>query len=871
MCNETATVTTAPDMNAASAREEAHEEMRDVVAGSGSGVSSMPPVARKAAETREFHGDVFNDDYAWMRVKDAPEVREYVDAQNRYCESRMAGLTGLRATLFDELKSHVEETDMSVPTRVNDYWYFTRTQEGRQYGIQCRTSVRGADDWDPPQVDPQGKPGSMPGEQIVFDANVESQGHDFFRLGGMDLSRDGRWLLYGVDVTGDERYDFRIRDLEAENVADDGRREESHAERTAESSVKSSVEQSVKQGVKQSVEQSAGPVELPEVFPGIGGACLTPDGRYVFWVELDDAWRPCAIWRHKVGTPVESDTCVYREADERFWAGVGISFDERNVVIGTGSKTTTEVLMLPVDTPEGEFRAFIPREPDVEYDVSFACFEGAGENGSDIPLAVVYHNAKNPNFEIDVIDMREHEPPYRLGEGVCVAAGSPYGCERGDDVEAGASARPIATPYFNPVNPAILQGAHGLGIEGIAIHQHFVSLSYRADGLPHVAMMTKTDAAEDFLAGRAWRFRELTPPVLEDDWDVDADEQEDSIFDALSAFDGASADEMPGETRRLYSIGAGGNPSYEAPRMRYSFSSYTRPGELHEIDPVTGRDVLLKRARVLGGFDARDYMERRVWIAARDGERVPVSLVWHRDVPVQDLPMFITGYGAYEISSDPGFSVSRISMLDRGVLYAVPHIRGGGEMGRAWYEHGRRLNKKHSFEDFVDATIALQNARLADARRTVANGGSAGGLLMGAVANLAPDRFAGIEADVPFVDALTSILDPSLPLTVTEWDEWGDPLHDPEVYRYMKSYTPYENLPEGGVFPRIFITTSMNDTRVLYVEPLKWLAAMQDRGFDAIAKIEVEAGHGGTSGRYKQWRQVSYENAWCLDVMGLGQ
>ncbi|QOL35337.1 S9 family peptidase [Bifidobacterium lemurum] len=921
-----------------------------------------PPVARRAPEAREFHGDVFHDDYAWMRDKDSPEVCEYVDAQNRYCEARMAHLAGLRGTLFEELKSHVEETDMSVPTRVNDYWYFTRTQEGRQYGIQCRLPIRGADDWDPPQVDPKGEPGSMPGEQIVFDANVEAQDHDFFRLGGMDLSRDGRWLLYGVDVSGDERYDFHIRDLAAEGSGTIGETvsEGAASGGTVGSGAVSEVAvsdgavggETVSVGISSDGISSGGSsdgahVELPEVFVGIGGACLTPDGRYVFWVELDDAWRPFAIWRHKVGTPVESDTCVYREADERFWAGVGISFDERNVVIGTGSKTTTEVLMLPVDTPEGEFRAFIPRETDVEYDVSFACFEGAGENGSDIPLAVVYHNAKNPNFEIDVIDMREHEPPYRLGEGVCVAAGSPYGCERGDDVEPGASARPIATPYFNPSNPPILQGMHGLGIEGIAIHQHFVTLSYRADGLPRVAMMTKRDAAEDFLAGRAWRFRELTPPALENDWDVD--DHDDSVFaeafgaqigvepliaddtagphrrppvrdavsagnsdvngvngvngiggtadgvaggaaaggasgdvadiatggaamrDSLSAFDGASADEMPGETRRLYSIGAGGNPSYEAPRMRYSFSSYTRPGELREIDPVTGRDVLLKRAQVLGDFDARDYMERRVWITARDGERVPVSLVWRRDLPVQDAPMFITSYGAYEISSDPGFSVSRLSMLDRGVLYAVPHIRGGGEMGRAWYEQGRRLNKRHSFEDFVDATIALQDARLADKRRTVANGGSAGGLLMGAVANLAPERFAGIEADVPFVDALTSILDPSLPLTVTEWDEWGDPLHDAEVYRYMKSYTPYENLPEGGAFPKIFITTSMNDTRVLVVEPLKWLAAMHARGFDAVAKIEVEAGHGGISGRYKQWEEVSYENAWCLSVMGIAR
>ena len=460
----------------------------------------------------------------------------------------------------------------------------------------------------------------------MFDANAESEGHDFFRIGGMDISKDGRWMLYGVDVEGDERYDYRIRNLE-----------------TGE--------------------------ELPEMFTGISGACFTPDAQWVFYTVLDDAWRPCVVFRHRVGTPVDEDVEVFREHDERFWAGVGMSFDERSIVIGTGSKTTTEVLMLPVDTPEGEFKAFIPREDGVEYDVSFACFEGAGEHGSDIPIAVVYHNALNPNFEIDVIDMRKHEPPYRLGEGVCVASGSPYGCERGDDVEPGASAKPIGAPYTKPGNPAIMQGAHGLGIEGIAIHRNFVTLSYRAESLTHLAVMTKQAAVEDFLARRPWRFTELVPPALEGDWDVDesvdeVNEERAAVWQAvggmeddtagphavraaagviddfqraqgdghavhgasrraMTSSDGATADAMPGETRRLYSIGAGGNPSYDAPRMRYSFSSYTRPGELHDIDPATGEDRLLKRATVLGDFDPRDYMERRVWITARDGERIP--------------------------------------------------------------------------------------------------------------------------------------------------------------------------------------------------------------------------------------------------------
>ncbi|MBT1161557.1 MULTISPECIES: S9 family peptidase [Bifidobacterium] len=837
----------------------------------------QPPAAKRIPHERTFHGDTFTDPYEWMRDKDSPDVREYVAAQNQYCDARMAGLAGLRSTLFGELKSRIQQTDMSVPTRMNGYWYFARTVEGQQYGLQCRMPVRGEDDWEPPQVDASSEPGSLPGEQIIFDANRESQGHDFFRLGGLELSRDGRWMLYGVDTSGDERYDFRIRDLD-----------------TGE--------------------------ELPDLLEGIGGASLTPDGKWVFYVLVDDAWRPYAVRRHQVGTPVEQDAEVYREDDERFWVGVGMSFDERNIVIGTGSKTSTEVWMLPMDTPEGEFSVFIPRQADIEYDVSFACFEGAGEHGEDIPLAIVYHNASNPNFEIDVIDMRSHKPPYRLGEGVRVAVGSPYGCERGDGFEPGASVRRIGEAYFNPANPAVLQGTHGLAIEGIAMYRHFVSLAYRTDGLPRVAIMTKERAAADFLAGRPWAFRELTPPALEGDWDADldaddletaasmsgddaagphphrdasagtGDESGDDAADLtgsrepqmVDTWDGAADDLLPGETRRLYSIGSSGNPSYDAPRMRYSFSSYTRPGELHDIDPASGEDRLLKRATVLGDFDPRDYMERRVWITARDGEQIPVSLAWRRDIPVSQSAMFIIGYGAYEISSDPGFSVSRLSLLDRGVLYAVPHIRGGGEMGRAWYEQGRRLNKKHSFEDFVDATVALQEAGLADRRRTVANGGSAGGLLMGAVANLAPDRYAGIEADVPFVDALTSILDPSLPLTVTEWDEWGDPLHDADVYRYMKSYTPYENAPDSGgavswrrdadgkpVFPKLFVTTSMNDTRVLVVEPLKWVARLQAAGVDAIVKIEVEAGHGGTTGRYKQWEEVSYENAWCLSVMSI--
>ena len=793
-------------------------------------VFPKPPEAKQVPSVRTFHGDTFTDPYEWMRDKDSADLKSYVAAENAYTSARTAGLANLRKTLFDEFRSHVQETDMSVPTRLDGYWYYARTQEGKQYGVQCRMPIRGEDDWTPPEINANDAPGVIPGEQVILDANTEAEGHDFFQIGGMDISKDGTWLLFGVDTSGDEQYDFRIRNLD-----------------TGE--------------------------QLPDELDGLAAACFTPDGRYVFATLLDDAQRPYAIRRHKVGEPVERDVIVYEEHDEKFWVGIGLSFDERNLVIGTGSKTTTEVLMLPTATPEGEFQAFIPRQEGVEYDVSFAVFEHAGEHGEDLPVAIVYHNLANPNFEIDVIDMSAARPPYRIGDGVRIVQGSPYGSEDGEKVIAGASAMPVGTPYDDATNPQILRGVRGLAVEGIAMHEHFVALSYRANGLPKLAVMSKQQAAQDFLARRPWQFAEVNVPELDGDWDGASDD---------AAVNPPQLKDFEGSSARLYSIGTAGNPSYEAPRMRYMVTGYTRPGELREFDPRTGEDVLLKRANVLGSFDARDYVERRIWVQVRDGEQVPVSLVWRRDCVRGRMPMFVIGYGAYEISSDPAFSVSRLSMLDRGVLYVVPHVRGGGEMGRAWYEMGRRRNKKHTFEDFIDVTAAIQDCGLADRARTVANGGSAGGLLMGAVANMAPERFAGIEADVPFVDALTTILDPTLPLTVTEWDEWGDPLHDAETYRYMKTYTPYENAPapgEGGArwpdgtpvtaFPKIFVTTSMNDSRVMVVEPLKWVARLQAAGLDAIIKIEAEAGHGGTSGRYAQWKQICYEYAWVLAAMGI--
>lgn len=799
--------------------------------------SDIPQAVKKPQE-RTHHGDSFVDNYEWLRAKDSAEVQGYVAAHNAVADVITQRLRPLMSTLFDELKSRVQETDMSVPTRIGGYWYFVRTQEGQQYGKQCRVPIAHENDWTAPTVEPDIP---RPGEEVIFDANKEAEGHDFFRSGGLDLDKAGELLVYSIDTNGNERYDVHVRNL--------------------------------------STGQN-----LPDVIGNVSpGSFTTPDGRWIFYTRTDDAWRPCEIWLHRVGTPVSEDARVFREDDERFWVGCGLSFDESMIIIESSSKTTSEVSHLLVDDIEAlllpssdsrsrRFEAFIPRCEGVEYDVSFARFEGMAEDGSDIPVAVVVHNVNHPNFEIDIIDMSDHEGPYSLGDGDCIAVGSDYGCEQASEEDRAQS---VSTPYFNEHNPTIVQGTSGLQIGGLGIYKDFITLGYRANGLHHCAIISKKQAYEDWQEGRPWSF------------------------------------ELLGENdpTALQAIGFSANPSYDAPVVRYSFGSYTRPSQLRELNPLTGEDRLLKRATVLN-YDETAYAERRLWVTVRDGVRVPVSLVWKRGLvpaldawpadrseltapelsamyavqecesPSEAAPMFITGYGSYESSMGPGMSVARPSMLDRGVIFATAHIRGGGEMGRAWYEQGRRLNKINTFYDFIDVTAALQHAGIADAHRTVANGGSAGGLLMGAVANMAPFLYAGIEADVPFVDALTSILDESLPLTVTEWDEWGDPLHNSEVYVYMKSYTPYENVMSAqqradtfgtDYFPVIFITTSMNDTRVLYVEPLKWISRLNEPevAAEAFAKIEVEAGHGGVSGRYKQWEEVSLENAWCLDIMGM--
>lgn len=693
----------------------------------------VPPVAKRQDTRREHHGDVFVDPYEWLRDKSDPEVIAYLEAENDYADRMTADLEPLRQKIFEEIKARTKETDLSVPTRQGQWWYYARTFEGKQYRVQCRCPVSGPDDWDPPILDEDTE---IPGEQVLLDSNDEAQGHEFFALGAATVSLDGNLLAYSVDTIGDERYTLRFKDLRTGELYRD---------------------------------------EIADIG---AGATWAADNRTVYYLTLDAAHRPDKVWRYRVGSGEPSEL-VYHEADERFWLGVGLTRSEAYVLIASGSSITSEYRYADAADPNARFTVVLPRREGIEYAIEHAVVGGQDR-------FLILHNEDAVNFTLTEAPVSEPTRQRTL-------------IPHRDDVRLD-------------------------GVDAFAGH---LVVSYRREALPRLQV-----------------------------WDIDPGggyvEPEEISFDS-----------------ELMSAGLAGNPSWDAPKLRIRAGSLVVPARVYDVDFATGERTLLREQPVLGGYRTDDYVERRDWAVADDGARIPVSIV-HRAGIEFPAPALLYGYGAYEICTDPSFSIARLSLLDRGMVFAIAHVRGGGEMGRPWYEHGKLLEKKNTFTDFVAVAKHLVDTGVTRPRQLVALGGSAGGLLMGAVANLAPDLFAGILAQVPFVDPLTTILDPTLPLTVTEWDEWGNPLRDKEVYCYMKSYSPYENV-EAKRYPAILAMTSLNDTRVYYVEPAKWVAALRHAngngtgtGSPILLKTQMNAGHGGVSGRYKAWQETAFQYAWLL-------
>ena len=692
------------------------------------------PAARRIPTERTHHGDTFTDDYAWLADKDSPETIAYLEAENAYTEAVTAGQAALREAIFGEIKARTQETDLSVPTRKGNWWYYARTMAGKQYAVHCRREVRPDDSSPPMTLD--GAP--LDGEEVLLDGNELAGDGEFFSLGMLAASPDGRLLAYSTDFAGSERFTVRIKDLATGMVLPD---------------------------------------EIPDTFYGCAWSL---DGSTLFYITVDDAWRPYRVSRHLVGSPAADDVIVFEEPDERFWVGVGLTRSERYVQISVGSKLTSEAWLLDAARPDGEFSVVLPRRQGIEYSVEHQ----VGADGSDRLL--ILHNDKAENFELAVA--------------------------------------PLADPA--DMTPLIAHRADTrlLDVDAFA---DYLAVHYRRDGLTGVRIL-RDDGTEHEIA--------FGEPV--------------------------------------YRVQPGSNPEYHSAKLRLGYVSMVTPDSVYDCDMATGELTLLRQRPVLprpdgAGYDPADYEQHREWATAGDGTKIPISLVCRKGTPRDgSAPCLLYGYGSYEISVDPGFSIPRLSLLDRGFSYAIAHIRGGGEMGRRWYDDGKLLRKANTFSDFVTCAEHLVSAGWTAPSRLVARGGSAGGLLMGAVVNLAPQAFGGIVAQVPFVDALTTILDPSLPLTVTEWEEWGDPLHDPRVYAYIKSYSPYENIGQQA-YPPILAITSLNDTRVLYREPAKWIAKLQATasGGPFLLKTEMVAGHGGRSGRYDAWHEEAFVLAWITSTV----
>jgi oligopeptidase B len=689
--------------------------------------TQQPPVARTVPTERTHHGDTVIDEYAWLRDKEDPATIEYLKAENAYTDAATKHLAGLRETLFTEIKTRTKETDLSLPVRKKGHWYYARTEEGKQYSIHCRRAVR-PDETAPP-VPADGAP--LDGEEVLLDSNVLAGDSEFFALGTLGISPDGTRLAYSTDFSGDERFTLRVKDLvSGETLAD----------------------------------------EIPGVFYG---SAWSADGSTLFYLTVDEAWRPHKVWRHVIGTPAADDTVVYEEPDERFWVGVGLTRSEKFILVEAASKLTSEARYIPAEAPHSDPVVIAHRRQGVEYHVEhhghrFLILHNDGAED----FALSYTSVDSPGGWTTLI---EHQPGTRL-----------------------------------------------TGVDAFARH---LVVALRRDGLTGLRVVPLDGGRE---------------------YDISFPEP-------------------------LFTVEPGDNAEYDTSMYRLSYTSLVTPDSVYDCDLDTGELTLRKQRPVLGGYDPTGYEQHREWAVADDGTRVPISIVCRRGTPRDgSAPCVIYGYGSYETSMDPWFSIPRLSLIDRGVVFAVAHIRGGGELGRRWYDEGKLLAKKNTFTDFVACAEQLVKAGWTTADRLIARGGSAGGLLMGAVANLAPEAFAGIVAQVPFVDPLNSMLDPSLPLTVTEWEEWGNPLEDPQVYAYMKSYAPYENV-ERRPYPPLLVMTGLNDTRVLYHEPAKWVARLRATAPEAnvVLKTEMGAGHGGPSGRYDAWKDEAFLMAWVLDRLGL--
>jgi oligopeptidase B len=689
----------------------------EVIAQSNGGAGApQPPMAEKKTKTTNIHGTTLVDDYFWLREKTNPVVLAHLQAEDAYTQTVMKPTAALQEKLYKEMLSHIKQTDSNVPYRAGNYFYYTRTEEGKQYPIFCRTK------------------GSVDApEEVVLDQNELAKGQKFMSVGLFLPSDDGNLLAYSTDNTGYRQYVLQVKDMRTGQL-------------------------------------------FPEKIERVNGVAWANDNKTFFYVTEDAVTkRSDKFFRHVLGT--DKTDLVYEEKDELFDIGVGRSRDKAVIFLEAFSKTSTESRYIRADDPNAALKVIIPRTPEHEYDVDYR------DN-----LFYIRTNKGAKNFRI-------------------VTA-------------------PVSDPSeknwkeFIPHKPEVK-------IEAISLFADHAVLSEWESGLQQLEVL-------NFKTNKRNRITFPEP---------------------------------------VYSAGLGPNREYHTSVVRYVYNSMVTPASVFDYDMNTGKSTLLKQTEIPGGFDRNNYQSERVFATAADGTKIPMSMVYRKGVKMDgSAPLLLYGYGSYGASIPPTFSSSRLSLLDRGVIFVIAHIRGGGELGEEWRQAGRMMNKMNTFTDFIASAETLIKNKYTSKDRLVIQGGSAGGLLMGAVSNMRPDLFRAVVSQVPFVDVLNTMLDASLPLTTSEYIEWGNPNEKP-AFEYMKTYSPYDNIAKKD-YPATLVKVSLNDSQVPYWEGAKLVAKLRTMKTDnnpLLLKVNFGAGHGGASGRYDALRETAFDYAFMLWQMGISE
>jgi oligopeptidase B len=679
------------------------------------GNQPRPPVVKKIPRITQIHGETRADDYFWLREKNNPAAMEYLKTENAYADAIMESTKGFREALYKEMLARIKETDLEVPYKQGEYFYYTRTEQGKQYPIFCRRkgSVKAS-------------------EEVTLDLNQMAKGYPFFSVGGYDVSDNGDLLAYSTDTTGFRQYELHVKDLRTGKV-------------------------------------------LPDSAGKVTSVAWANDNKTVFYTQEDAVTkRSNKFFRHQLGS--NHDELLYEEKNELYDIYATRTRSKEFILLVSQSKTTSEVQYLAGRRPNDPLKVFLPRRENHEYYV---------DHSGD--FFYVRTNDQGKNFRL------------------------------------------VTAPVNNPQErnwKELIPHRRNVMLKDIdCFADHYIALE-RENGIPKLRV---TD-----LSSNQSHHIEFSEPV--------------------------------------YVAFPGQNAEFNTPAYRLNYQSFLTPSSIYDYDVKTHQRKLLKQQPVLGGYDAKQYQSERVYATASDGTKIPISIVYQKALKRDGTrPMLLQGYGSYGSPSDVNFSSARLSLLNRGVVFGIAHIRGGGELGKEWHDQGKMMSKKNTFTDFIACAEHLIKENYTSKDRLIITGASAGGLLMGAVTNMRPDLFKAVVAYVPFVDMMNTMLDASLPLTVQEYLEWGNPNEKP-AYDYMKSYSPYDNI-EAKAYPTILVRTSLNDSQVMYWEPAKYVAKLRAMKTDSnplMFKIKLEpGGHGGASGRYDRLKDTAFDYAFILGQFGI--